>query len=114
MDLKVRNTALHLNSGIFHALDLLSLRPQCKAQLDNFDIVLATWVHLVHILLKIAQTEQQLSETFQGGIHLMELFLGLHLELGAIPAEWLHGRRPLQQCKRNRKQYSCNGTILLA
>ena len=64
---KVRNTALHLNSGIFHALDLLSIRPQCKAQLDNFDIVLATWVHLVHILLKIAQTEQQLSETFQGG-----------------------------------------------
>ena len=63
---KVRNTALHLNSGIFHALDLLSVRPQCKAQLDNFDIVLATWVHLVHILLKIAQTEQQLSETFQG------------------------------------------------
>ena len=59
---------MHLNSGIFHALDLLSVRPQCKAQLDNFDIVLATWVHLVHILLKIAQTEQQLSETFQGAV----------------------------------------------
>ena len=64
---KVRNTALHLNSGIFRALDLLSIQPQCKARLDNFDIVLSTWVHLVHILLKIAQTEQQLSETFQGG-----------------------------------------------
>ena len=69
VDWQVRNTALHLNCGILHALDLLGVRPQCKAQLDNFDIVLATWVHLVHILLKIARTEEQLSDAFQGGSH---------------------------------------------
>lgn len=60
----VCDTARHVNSGICDALDLLRIRPVCKAQLDNFDIVLATWVHLVYILMRIAETEDELETTF--------------------------------------------------
>ncbi len=61
---EVRCTAEHVNAGIRDALRLLRVRPVCKAQLDNFDIVLATWVHLVYILLRIAETEQELSDAY--------------------------------------------------
>ncbi len=50
----VLDTASHLNSGMSRALDLLRARPLCKAQADNFDIVLTTWTHLVLILLRVA------------------------------------------------------------
>jgi hypothetical protein len=53
----VLTTTKCMRSGMSLALDLLTTRPQCKAQLDNFDIVLTAWVHLVHILLQLATTE---------------------------------------------------------
>ncbi len=60
----VFNTAAHVNAGIGEAADLLRARPVCKAQADNFDIVLTTWVHLVLILLRTAVTDEDRAATF--------------------------------------------------
>ncbi len=58
----VLDTASHLNSGMSRALDLLRARPLCKAQADNFDIVLTTWTHLVLILLRVAAAAEEEDE----------------------------------------------------
>ncbi|TRY78259.1 hypothetical protein TCAL_11693 [Tigriopus californicus] len=57
-------TADHVNSGIIGAVGLLSVRPVYKAQVDNFDIVLTTWAHLILILLKAARSHQQMQAIF--------------------------------------------------
>ena len=58
-------TTQHVNGGISVAMDLLQLRPECKAQLDNFDIVLTTWVHLIFILLRVAESKSNLRSIFR-------------------------------------------------
>ena len=58
-------TTQHVNGGISLAMELLELRPECKAQLDNFDIVLTTWVHLIFILLRSAKSKGDLRAIFR-------------------------------------------------
>ena len=60
----ILKTAHYISSGIDTALQLLKLQPTCQSQLDIFDIVLNTWIHLIHILLQLAETEAQLSQIF--------------------------------------------------
>ena len=55
----VSDTTRYVNGGISEAFELLKVLPECKAQLDNFDIVLTTWIHLIVIMLKLAQNEEQ-------------------------------------------------------
>ncbi len=43
----VANTTSLINNGLNEAIDLIKVKPVCKAQVDNFDIVLTTWIHLV-------------------------------------------------------------------
>jgi len=43
----VANTTSLINNGLIEAIDLIKVKPICKAQVENFDIVLTTWIHLV-------------------------------------------------------------------
>ena len=52
----ILKTSSYIRSGIDTAIELLKVKPTCQSQLDNFDIVLTTWIHLVHILLQLAET----------------------------------------------------------
>jgi len=56
-------TASHVASGLAEAAALLVPRPHCKQQLDNFDVVLATWAHLLLVLLRTAHAQQELEAT---------------------------------------------------
>ncbi len=53
----VLRTARLIGEGLPEAVSLLAVRPMCKAQRENFDIVLTTWVHLVLILLRLADSD---------------------------------------------------------
>jgi hypothetical protein len=46
----VANTTGILNQGLTEAMDLLTARPIFKAQVENFEIILTTWIHLVRSL----------------------------------------------------------------
>ena len=43
----VANTTRIMNDGLTEAMDLLTARPVFKSQVENFEIVLTTWIHLV-------------------------------------------------------------------
>eukprot|EP00095_Tigriopus_kingsejongensis_P006985 snap_masked-scaffold430_size173499-processed-gene-0.1 protein:Tk06985 transcript:snap_masked-scaffold430_size173499-processed-gene-0.1-mRNA-1 annotation:"hypothetical protein TcasGA2_TC010662" len=57
-------TADHVNNGIIASVGLLTERPICKPQMDNFDIVLTTWSHLILILLKAARSHREMQAIF--------------------------------------------------
>ena len=61
----ILKTSQYIRSGIDDALKLLQVQPICQSQLDNFDIVLMTWIHIVHILLQLADTEEEIALVFQ-------------------------------------------------
>ena len=61
----ILKTSQYIRNGIDDALKLLQVQPICQSHLDNFDIVLSTWIHIVHILLQLAETEGQLALVFQ-------------------------------------------------
>jgi len=55
----VFTTASHVAGGLAEANELLAQMPKCKNQLDNFDVVLATWAHLLLVLLRSASTQSE-------------------------------------------------------
>ena len=60
----ILTTSQYIRDGIDTALQLLQHQPICQSQKDNFDIVLTTWIHLVHILLQLAESEIQMASIF--------------------------------------------------
>ena len=46
----VANTTHIMNQGLTEAMDLLTAKPVFKSQVENFEIVLTTWIHLVIFL----------------------------------------------------------------
>ena len=52
----ILTTSGYIRAGIDTAMELLKVKPTCQSQLDSFDIILTTWIHLVHILLQLAET----------------------------------------------------------
>ena len=61
----ILTTSGYIRAGIDTAMELLKVKPTCQSQLDSFDIILTTWIHLVHILLQLAETGNFLSERFK-------------------------------------------------
>ena len=57
----ILTTSGYIRAGIDTAMELLKVKPTCQKQLDSFDIILTTWIHLVHILLQLAETGNLLS-----------------------------------------------------
>ena len=58
-------TAKHLNRGMKESKELLAVHPQSQSHLDNFDVVLTSWIHLIHILLRLANTYDHKKMVFQ-------------------------------------------------
>ena len=58
-------TATHLNRGMREAKGLLAQQPQFQSHLDNFDVVLTSWIHLVHIMLRLADTYEEKKLVFE-------------------------------------------------
>ena len=60
------------------ALELLDIRPVCQSQLDNFDIVLTTWIHVIHILLQLAESEEDLCQIFHEVCPMLKQNIKMH------------------------------------
>ena len=92
----ILTTSSYIRSGIDTAIELLKLQPTCQSQLDNFDIVLTTWIHLVHILLQLAETEVQKTATFEEVMPMLHKNVKTHktgdslLHLAVSSASTLH------------------------
>ena len=69
----VLTTTRYLKSGVAYALELLQDKPQHQAQLDNFDIVLTTWIHLIHILLQLAETPEHMTQVLEEVLPLLKI-----------------------------------------
>eukprot|EP00092_Neocalanus_flemingeri_P030503 GFUD01033118.1.p1 GENE.GFUD01033118.1~~GFUD01033118.1.p1 ORF type:complete len:651 (+),score=133.69 GFUD01033118.1:226-2178(+) len=61
----VVNTTKYINAGLEHSLTLLSICPQYKTQIDNFDLILQSWMHLVYLLLHLSKSYEERREIFQ-------------------------------------------------
>ena len=66
-------TTRYLKSGMSHALDLLDSKPQYQTQLDNFDTVLTTWIHLIHILLQLAESPEHMTQVLEEVLPLLKM-----------------------------------------
>ncbi|QQP41437.1 Fem-1A [Caligus rogercresseyi] len=55
----VLKTTEFINQGLLEALQLLEIQPVFKVQFDNLDIILTSWIHLIHILLSMALTHEE-------------------------------------------------------
>ena len=92
----ILTTSSYIRSGIDTAMELLKLQPTCQSQLDSFDIVVTTWIHLVHILLQLAETELQMSATFDEVMPMLQKNVKTHktgdslLHLAVSSASTLH------------------------
>ncbi|XP_023322386.1 protein fem-1 homolog C isoform X2 [Eurytemora carolleeae] len=60
----VANTTRCLNTGLKAAQSLVHVIPQFKSQLENWDLVLNSWLHLVFLLLKLVQNDDDRRELF--------------------------------------------------
>ena len=69
----VLTTTRYLKSGMEQASELLDLKPQYQSQLDNFDIVLTTWIHLIHILLQLAETPEHMTLVLEEVLPLLKM-----------------------------------------
>merc|ERR1719433_261219 len=69
----VLTTTRYLKSGMEQASQLLDLKPQYQSQLDNFDIVLTTWIHLIHILLQLAETPEHMTLVLEEVLPLLKM-----------------------------------------
>lgn len=49
-----------------------------SAQLDNFDIVLTTWIHLVHILLQLAESPEHMTAILEEVLPLLKMNAKTH------------------------------------
>lgn len=74
----ILTTSKYIRAGIDTALQLLKLQPTCQSQKDNFDIVLNTWIHLVHILLQLAESELQMSLIFEEVMPMLKKDVKMH------------------------------------
>lgn len=89
-------TSKYIRSGIETALNLLKLQPICQSQKDNFDIVLTTWIHILHILLQLAESELQMTSIFQEVMPMLKHDVKMHktgdslLHLAVSSASTLH------------------------
>jgi len=66
-DLKFRDVIMatrSINDGLVPAVELVGVVPHFKTQIDNLDMVLHSWIHLVFLLLKLAETEDDRREIF--------------------------------------------------
>nr|XP_040574657.1 protein fem-1 homolog C-like [Lepeophtheirus salmonis] len=60
----VLSTTIFINEGLVKALQLLKVNPVFQVQLDNLDIILTSWIHLIHILLKMAISEEEMRQIY--------------------------------------------------
>jgi len=61
----VVNTTKYINAGIEQSMALLSICPQYQTQLENFDLILQSWMHLVYLLLHLSKSFEERREIFQ-------------------------------------------------
>jgi len=92
----ILTTSGYIRAGIDTAMELLKVKPTCQKQLDSFDIILTTWIHLVHILLQLAETEFQKTATFEEVMPMLQKNVKTHktgdslLHLAVSSASTLH------------------------
>ena len=61
----VVNTTKYINAGIDQSMALLSISPQYQTQVENFELILQSWVHLVYLLLHLSKSFAERREIFQ-------------------------------------------------
>jgi len=83
----------NINTGLAGAVKLVEVRPVFKTQVDNLDMVLHSWIHLVYLLLKLAESEDDRREIFHIVHHTKKLGVVssdgdslLHLAVNSTPA----------------------------
>jgi len=60
----VVNTTKYINAGLEHSIALLNICPQYKTQVENFDLILQSWMHLVYLLLRLSKSYEERREIF--------------------------------------------------
>jgi len=60
----VLNTTKYINAGLQHSVNLLNILPQFKTHKENLDLVLQSWLHLVYLLLRLAQDNDDRREIY--------------------------------------------------
>jgi len=61
----VVNTTKYINAGLEQSIALLNICPQYQTQLENFDLILQSWMHLVYLLLHLSKSFEERREIFQ-------------------------------------------------
>jgi hypothetical protein len=60
----VVNTTKYINAGLAQSMALLNIFPQYKTQIENFDLILQSWMHLVYLLLHLAKGYEDRREIY--------------------------------------------------
>jgi len=69
----VINTTKYINAGIEQSIALLNIYPQYKTQMENFDLILQSWMHLVYLLLHLSKGYEERREIFHLVSHIKRI-----------------------------------------